>query len=349
MANQNVTQLTQQTGSAAPTSLFYAVTGGSTDTGLPLSVLVNSLGLTGVPTTPTAALSTNTTQIASTAFVQTQLASSLAPYAPLASPTFTGTVTMATATVSGVLSGTNTTQSTTSTTGAIVTAGGLGVALDIFCGGTYHGSIITAAGTINNIPIGASTPNTGAFTTLSASSTVSGTGFSTYLASPPSIGSTVASSGAFTTLRASGLITPTSNIGIQGTTAADSAQAGSIGEYATNTTSGTSLSSGTVVNATSVSLTAGDWDVQGTVQFVGSASNVTSYQLSVSTTSATLGVLGTLRQQQSAQSSGSNTHDSTPMVRINVSATTTVYVTAVASFSTGTATCNGFIRARRVR
>ncbi len=43
----------------------------------------------------------------------------------------------------------------------------------------------------------------GAFTTLSASSTVSGTGFSTYLASPPAIGGTAAAAGSFTTLSAS--------------------------------------------------------------------------------------------------------------------------------------------------
>jgi hypothetical protein len=41
-------------------------------------------------------------------------------------------------------------------------------------------------------PIGNTTASTGAFTTLSASSTVSGAGFSTYLASPPAIGGTVA-------------------------------------------------------------------------------------------------------------------------------------------------------------
>ena len=59
-------------------------------------------------------------------------------------------------------------------------------------------NVYTAPGTI-----GSGTPNTGAFTTLSASSTVSGTGFSTYLASPPAIGGTAASTGAFTTLTAS--------------------------------------------------------------------------------------------------------------------------------------------------
>ena len=64
-----------------------------------------------------------------------------------------------------------------------------------------------AVGDSFNGPIGASTASTGAFTTLSASSTVSGTGFSTYLASPPAIGGTAAAAGAFTTLAASGAVT----------------------------------------------------------------------------------------------------------------------------------------------
>jgi hypothetical protein len=54
------------------------------------------------------------------------------------------------------------------------------------------------AGALNGT-VGATTANTGAFTTLSASSTVSGTGFSDYLASPPAIGGTTPSTGAFTT------------------------------------------------------------------------------------------------------------------------------------------------------
>jgi hypothetical protein len=68
------------------------------------------------------------------------------------------------------------------------------------------GTAITA-GTINGATIGATTPSSGAFTTLSASSTVSGTGFSTYLASPPAIGGTAAAAGSFTTLSATGVTT----------------------------------------------------------------------------------------------------------------------------------------------
>src|SRR5208282_1429060 len=70
------------------------------------------------------------------------------------------------------------------------------------------GTTITAntgfSGPLNG-SVGATTPNTGAFTTLSASSTVSGSGFSTYLASPPAIGGTAPAAGTFTTLSAATL------------------------------------------------------------------------------------------------------------------------------------------------
>jgi len=64
------------------------------------------------------------------------------------------------------------------------------------------GSTVSA---LNAVSIGATTASTGAFTTLSASSTVSGVGFSNYLAAPPAIGSTTANTGAFTTLSATSL------------------------------------------------------------------------------------------------------------------------------------------------
>lgn len=59
---------------------------------------------------------------------------------------------------------------------------------------------------VNFSSIGAVTPGTGAFTTLAASSTISGAGFTAYLASPPSIGNTAPNSGAFTTLSASSTV-----------------------------------------------------------------------------------------------------------------------------------------------
>jgi hypothetical protein len=60
----------------------------------------------------------------------------------------------------------------------------------------------TTASSIDNTAIGATTSSSGRFTTLSASSTVSGTGFSTYLASPPAIGGTAAAAITGTTITA---------------------------------------------------------------------------------------------------------------------------------------------------
>ena len=53
-----------------------------------------SPNFTGTPTAPTASTGTNTTQIATTAFVNAEIAADTATKAPLASPTFTGTVTI---------------------------------------------------------------------------------------------------------------------------------------------------------------------------------------------------------------------------------------------------------------
>ena len=68
-----------------------------------------SPALTGTPTAPTAATATNTTQIATTAFVKAQsyltTTSAASTYAPLASPALTGTPTAPTA-----LADDNTTQ-----------------------------------------------------------------------------------------------------------------------------------------------------------------------------------------------------------------------------------------------
>ena len=55
--------------------------------------------------------------------------------------------------------------------------------------------------------IGGTSPAAGAFTTLSASNTVSGAGFTALFASPPAIGGTSPAAGAFTTLSASGNLT----------------------------------------------------------------------------------------------------------------------------------------------
>lgn len=319
-ANQNVTQLTQQTGSAALTSLFYAVTGGNTDTGLPLSVFVNSLGLTGTPTTPTAAVNTNTTQIASCAFVIGQA------YAPLASPALTGVPTTPTA-----AAGTNTTQ--IASTAYVLTSYAAPPA------------------------IGNTTPNSGSFTTLGTSGlatlsslTTSSATISGGTINSTSVGATTPSTGKFTSLQATSTITPATTSGIVGTTLADNANAGSVGEYQNTSTTGTSLTTATAANATSISLTAGDWDVWGTVYFnPAGTTTISGINAGINTTSATLPAIGSYFSLNATLQTGGAQVVTAPMTRINISTTTTVYMVALAGFGTSTMTCNGYISARRRR
>ena len=87
---------------------------------------------------------------------------------------------------------------------------------------TMPSGVAINGGTIDGAAIGNTAPAGGAFSTLSASSTVSGTGFSTYLASPPAIGGTTANTGRFTTLTATGktLASVATGVSAAGTTQA---------------------------------------------------------------------------------------------------------------------------------
>jgi len=117
----------------------------------------------------------------------------------VATPTTTPAFTI-TGTSGGVpyFSGANTWASSSAlAASALVVGGGAGAAPATITTGS---GVVTALG-VNTGSAGSFVVNggAGAFTTLSASSTVSGTGFSDYLASPPAIGGTAAAAGTFTT------------------------------------------------------------------------------------------------------------------------------------------------------
>jgi hypothetical protein len=82
-----------------------------------------------------------------------------------------------------------------------------GRSMVVMCDGSNVREAVDYFNSLNTSAIGATTPGTGAFTTLSASSTVSGAGFSAYLASPPAIGGTAAAAGSFTSLAYSTTLT----------------------------------------------------------------------------------------------------------------------------------------------
>jgi len=240
--------------------------------------------------------------------------------------------------------------------------------------------LLTAPGGITNTPIGA-TPSTGSFTTLSATGTITSTlatgtapltvASTTQVANlnvsqlvgatwiaPGTIGSTTPSTGAFTTLSATGAITPAQVAGIVGTTTNNNAQAGSVGEYVESVLAPSShitLVSGTPTNVTSISLTAGDWDVWGIVIADSDATTTaTAVTPWISTTSATLVSINTcLRsawQQTNAlfPNAGYLTVEP-PKQRISISATTTVYLSVQVNFGVANMYVSGAIRARRAR
>lgn len=140
---------------------------------------------------------------------------------------------------------------------------------------------------------------------------------------------------------------------IVGVTNASNAAAGSVGQLVTSNIpvgSATSLVANTAKDVTSISLTAGDWDIHGNVSINGSAQNISSALCWCNTTSATAPDTSMYNVFTAAATTLLNNWGSnTPFLRVNVATTTTVYLSAQANFATGTTTACGSIFARRVR
>jgi len=183
-------------------------------------------------------------------------------------------------------------------------------------------------------------------------------------------------SGSFVGATSPTLVTPTLGVatattiafspttgGIIGTTAADSASAGNVGEYISSVIasgSAVSMSNFTAKTITSISLTAGDWDVWGEV-YISAANTTTIAQVqgAINTTTNTIPTLpgdGVASQNlvtpTSAnwvpQTSGVPSVSISPC-RINISTTTTIFLVGIATFGTSTLSLYGKIAARRRR
>jgi len=125
----------------------------------------------------------------------------------------------------------------------------------------------------------------------------------------------------------------------KGVTDGSDAAAGDIGEYLTASAS-TPLTNAASANVVSLSLTAGDWDVSGHVQFVASGGTLSAFGCGVGGIDVLINATippGSTQQQLA-----------TAPRRYNVTAATTVWVVAVGFFSGGV-TASGAIRARRAR
>ena len=166
----------------------------------------------------------------------------------------------------------------------------------------------------------------------------------------PAISATGTDSSIILTLSGKG----SGGVTIAGTSSADNAASGYVGEYITSNipdASAVSLSNNTAVDVTSISLTAGDWEIFGNVSFTFGASTAVSNVICwTSNASATLPD-NSKRSYYADNVTGvaANIALATPYLRINSTGTTTAYLTAYCSFTTSTATASGSIFARRVR
>ncbi len=152
------------------------------------------------------------------------------------------------------------------------------------------------------------------------------------------------------------IVTHHDDAAFAGTATNNNASAGDVGEVIASTIatgSSVSLSTGTPANVTSVSLTAGDWDCTGVVDYTfGGTTSYTQVAQGISTTSATLGAQDTYTQFETVAAVPTAAFDpawAVPTVRQSLAGTTTVYLVAKGTFTVSTLKAYGTIRCRRMR
>ena len=158
-----------------------------------------------------------------------------------------------------------------------------------------------------------------------------------------------------------GAITPSQTAGIVGTTTNNNANAGSIGEVVSSSVavgSAVSLTNATGAftgkTITSISLTAGDWDVFGVVGInMAPTTNFTASAGGINTVADTLNSAYEEETRFTYSATGfvpANVFSfAFPTTRVSIASTTTYYLIGYASFSISTATAFGRITARRMR
>lgn len=189
------------------------------------------------------------------------------------------------------------------------------------------GTLSTSTGTVTSITAG--TNLTGGTITASGTIALSATPTVTSIAFSPTTG------------------------GIVGTATNDSAGAGYVGEFISSVIasgSATAVAINTPVNLTSISLTAGDWDVWGNFSFVSSGTGSTNFAGWLSSTSATLPDASIYMSIASAGGAIlTNSGFVVPQQRFSLAGTTTIYISVYNTAASGSGAACGGIYARRVR
>jgi hypothetical protein len=142
-------------------------------------------------------------------------------------------------------------------------------------------------------------------------------------------------------------------LALVGTTAGNNAASGNLGEFVSATVAlekAVGLLGGLAADVAQIRLSAGDWDVQGSINLITSNPRACQLEGGISANTAVLPADGS-EVYSFVQSSGSAAISgiTIPRKRVNVASATTVYLVAKADFSAGSASAFGQISARRVR
>lgn len=152
-------------------------------------------------------------------------------------------------------------------------------------------------------------------------------------------------------------------VALLGSNSSGDAGAGYVGEILSQTivaVSAVSLSTGVQANVATITLTAGDWDVTGTIQFAfGSGTTVAYARASVSTTTGTVSATspsawnsgGSLSDVAGVGTGGAGASAAIPTTRMTIAngATTQIWLVTQSAFSVSTLGAFGLLRARRMR
>ena len=144
-------------------------------------------------------------------------------------------------------------------------------------------------------------------------------------------------------------------VGIQGQTTGNFGYTGSVGELITTSfASGISLTSGTIANVQSITLTAGNWnvwafcafvpDVTTTLSATSAGLNLTTNTLPAPTSVATASIINF----NTIAPAGVPVYLNTGIYPIAVSTNTSMFLNAKATFTISTCTASGIIFARRI-